>query len=194
MWQTADVDSAMFLTWPLGERHRDSVNQDGKWVMRGCLTTVQHCLYCDCCIVGILMVYCCSPEMGRITLDAKINFKMLMCLCFNKCHSESSIRLAFKIYKEPYGSIWNIQTAYYFESITGCGCYKVWFICLAECLCSCRVKSQMVKEKEVNLEKLLFVFKSTDTKPVWLLRLKRKVWPFVLVLIRGTSDYKYPIV
>lgn len=40
------------------------------------------------------------------------------------------------------------------ESITGCGCCKIRFHCLADCLHSSEVKSQMVKEKEVNLRKL----------------------------------------
>lgn len=40
------------------------------------------------------------------------------------------------------------------ESITGCGCCKIRFHCLADCLHSGEVKSQMVKEKEVHLRKL----------------------------------------
>ena len=62
-----------------------------------------------------------------------------------------------------------------FKSNTGCGCYKIKFHCLADCLCNSKVKSQMVKEKEVNLEKARCEFKWTVNKRVPLLCSERKL-------------------
>lgn len=117
-------------------------------------------------------------------LDFQNPLRMMSVTSVNKWRNQSAIRVAFKAYR-------NALCLHLFKQHIKSGARKVldaekWDFFLSEwSFHSSRVKSQMVKEKEVYLQKHWFEFKWTTNSPVELLDL---AWPFVLVLIRKTSD------
>lgn len=150
----------------------------GWWKTNDCCMFNQSCIFC------VFMIYCFSLNMWRIMDDARIHSECFLCVfCLTKWDCMSSITKAFKPYKMFMSPSKTFKLHIMFKLLMSCGCCKITFH-FADCLYCSKVKSQMVKEKEDNLGKLWLACKSTVSKLVQLLRLRKNSMTFVLVLIR----------